>query len=254
VLSRAISSCSSREGNKKEACPRAQHRFHGSVTDTVSQYQHSNAGDSSQVYPRHFVDLSDGLLLEYAVARNLKPCCFRRGALKSQGPRESVKGTYLIISCQVHQDNKARTSSKLRCEACHEALGFVDERADGWRLWKWSLCVQLDAQCDGQTFPTEMFVSTQLLGLIENQAVRKFVIYNEDGQDGVAGMMVSHSHARPLSITNPLLIHIALGLYTRSSLLGLYRGTLQASKASNENPLPTNRQRVIYIGQATYLT
>lgn len=108
------------------------------------------------------------------------------------------QGTYLISPCQVQQDDKLRTSSKLRCEVCHEALGFVDERAGGWRLWKWSLCVQLDSRSEGQTFPTEMFVSTQLLGLIESQAVRKFVIYNDDGEDGVAGMMVGHSYARSL--------------------------------------------------------
>lgn len=101
--------------------------------------------------------------------------------------------------------------------------------ADGWRLWKWSLRFQLDAQSEGHTFPTEMFVSAQLLGLIENQAVRKFVMYDEDGKDGVAGTIVSHSHTR---VTQPLSNHLyrlALGLYTRSSLLCVYGDTIQAS-------------------------
>lgn len=81
--------------------------------------------------------------------------------------------------------------ARLRCTACQEVVGSVDESANGWRLWKWSLCVQSNDQSDGQSFPTKMFVSAQVLGLIENQAVRKFVVYDEDGEDGVAGILVS---------------------------------------------------------------
>jgi len=77
---------------------------------------------------------------------------------------------------------------------CHEALGFVDERADGWRLWKWSLCVQLNGQSDEQAFSIEMFVSAQLLAMIEDQAVRKFVMYNEEGTNDAPGIMVSYSY------------------------------------------------------------
>ena len=39
----------------------------------------------------------------------------------------------------------------------------------------------------------EMYISAQLLEMIEKQAMRKFVVYDEDVEDSVAGMMVSHS-------------------------------------------------------------
>lgn len=50
-----------------------------------------------------------------------------------------------------------------------------------------------------------MFVSAQVLGLIENQAVRKFVVYDEDGEDGVAGILVSRSSVNTSKPLNRLL-------------------------------------------------
>ncbi len=37
-----------------------------------------------------------------------------------------------------------------------------------------------------------MFVSAQLLELVENQAIRKFVVRDEDGGDGAAAIIVGH--------------------------------------------------------------
>jgi HECT-like Ubiquitin-conjugating enzyme (E2)-binding len=64
----------------------------------------------------------------------------------------------------------------LACATCQAIVGAVDERAEGWRLYKWSLAVQSTEEAKAERFPTRAFVSAHLLALIENQGVRKFTI------------------------------------------------------------------------------
>ncbi|KAI9849583.1 MAG: hypothetical protein M1830_007106, partial [Pleopsidium flavum] len=53
----------------------------------------------------------------------------------------------------VHHASNARRSPKLKCSACREPLGTVDEKAEGWRLFKSSLSVRPNPQDCKQTFP-----------------------------------------------------------------------------------------------------
>ncbi|KAF2088328.1 hypothetical protein K490DRAFT_65005 [Saccharata proteae CBS 121410] len=64
---------------------------------------------------------------------------------------------------------------QLRCADCKTTIGAVDERAEGWRLWKWSVAISSNGTPPVQ-YSTPKWISAQLLALIENQGVRKFVI------------------------------------------------------------------------------
>lgn len=70
--------------------------------------------------------------------------------------------------------------AKIQCTGCREPLGVVDATASGWRLYKWDVDVRPSAKAAEEIYPIEVFVSSYLLELIDNQAVRKFVVHCED--------------------------------------------------------------------------
>ncbi|KAF2806707.1 uncharacterized protein BDZ99DRAFT_465502 [Mytilinidion resinicola] len=96
-------------------------------------------------------------------------------------------------SIEVSQSPGSRPS-KLLCQTCKAQLGEVDDRAEGFRLWKWSLAIaESSAQEVGPeqprnldsdiamkpkltTYSNQKWVSAHFLSLIENQAVRKFCV------------------------------------------------------------------------------
>jgi hypothetical protein len=79
---------------------------------------------------------------------------------------------------------------KLLCQACKAHLGEVDERAEGFRLWKWSLAInnptETSLKPEPANYSTPKWISAHFLSLIENQAVRKFFV-KPGSEEGVAG-------------------------------------------------------------------
>lgn len=101
---------------------------------------------------------------------------------------------------------KTATTRFLYCKICSSNLGHNDEKFNGYRLMKWSISIfqssfpsslQLSTQpselpptprieklninkdeddVETITYPTESWVVAQLLGLVESQGQRKFVI------------------------------------------------------------------------------
>jgi hypothetical protein len=71
-------------------------------------------------------------------------------------------------------------------------VGFIDEKAEGWRLYKWNLSITLNPEDVGRTYAEESFVSALLLEMVENQAIRKFAMYDEGSDDRIPAMLVSH--------------------------------------------------------------
>lgn len=57
-------------------------------------------------------------------------------------------------------------------------LGKINERVEGWELYKWALALDLGGEVK-QSYSTQRWLSAQFLGLIENEAVRKFVVRPE---------------------------------------------------------------------------
>jgi HECT-like Ubiquitin-conjugating enzyme (E2)-binding len=87
---------------------------------------------------------------------------------------------------EVHQANINQTiNTELRCANCEALLGAEDQSAEGRRLYKSSLSVKSSLDADWETFPPEIFISSQLLSLSESSAARKFVVHCDDNNSGL---------------------------------------------------------------------
>jgi hypothetical protein len=92
----------------------------------------------------------------------------------------------------------AASPNTLVCKHCKHTLGVVDDAADGWRLWKWTIHIPTTASEPANTesksrskdedtsspekpghssYSTQKWISARLLYLIENTALRKFHIH-----------------------------------------------------------------------------
>ncbi|KAF2146594.1 uncharacterized protein K452DRAFT_348336 [Aplosporella prunicola CBS 121167] len=68
---------------------------------------------------------------------------------------------------------------QLVCKQCTATVGAVDERAEGWRLFKWSMAVTGQSSGVMKSYSMPKWISAQLLTLIENQGIRKFTVRSE---------------------------------------------------------------------------
>ena len=68
----------------------------------------------------------------------------------------------------------------LVCGSCDAEVGIVDDRAEGWRIWKWSVAISFPRKVE--TFGIQKWISAHFLALIENQGVRKFSV-RSDGEE-----------------------------------------------------------------------
>ncbi|KAH7060808.1 ubiquitin-conjugating enzyme E2-binding protein [Macrophomina phaseolina] len=77
----------------------------------------------------------------------------------------------------------------LICSTCKTVVGVVDPRAEGWRIWKWSIAVTPKGSDKPQTHGVSKWIAAQLLYLIESQGVRKFTVtpdvdFTSSGESG----------------------------------------------------------------------
>lgn len=79
-------------------------------------------------------------------------------------------------------------------------MGIEDKRDDSIRLYKWSIAVQRTRDADWETYSAQEVVSRQLLALIEEQAVYKFVLYSENISDAREALFVSDGDIRYASL------------------------------------------------------
>ncbi|KAF9633706.1 hypothetical protein BFW01_g4600 [Lasiodiplodia theobromae] len=78
--------------------------------------------------------------------------------------------------------DSAAERQQLTCSSCKTIVGVTDPRAEGWRIWKWSIAATpKDSTTNTKTYSLRKWVAAQLLYLIENQAVRKFTVMAESG-------------------------------------------------------------------------
>lgn len=75
---------------------------------------------------------------------------------------------------------KESQSCRLVCGSCDAEVGIVDDRAEGWRIWKWSVAIPFPRKVE--TFSIQKWISAHFLALIENQGVRKFSV-RPDGEE-----------------------------------------------------------------------
>ncbi|OCL11743.1 hypothetical protein AOQ84DRAFT_286583, partial [Glonium stellatum] len=82
------------------------------------------------------------------------------------------------VSAVLEKDNQPR---KLLCGSCNAEVGVEDDRAEGWRIWKWS--VGLSSPLKVEKYSMQKWISAHFLALIENQGVRKFSVRSDDNKE-----------------------------------------------------------------------
>ena len=86
----------------------------------------------------------------------------------------------------------------LNCVSCRENVGVKEEeKKSSLRLFKWSLSLQRARELDWETCSVQEIVSAQLLALIEEQAIYKFLAYAADADKSKTALMVSGSRRSP---------------------------------------------------------
>ena len=96
---------------------------------------------------------------------------------------------HALISFQTTDDEEA-----FKCDSCGETIGVKDENENySLRFYKWSVALQRSRGLDWETCSVQEIVSAQLLALIEDQAVYKFLAYTGDAEKSKTALMVSEA-------------------------------------------------------------
>jgi hypothetical protein len=82
-----------------------------------------------------------------------------------------------LLQAVVQKDSQP---CRLVCGSCDAEVGIVDDRAEGRRIWKWSVAISSPRKVE--TFSMQKWISAHFLALIENQGVRKFSV-RPDGEE-----------------------------------------------------------------------
>jgi HECT-like Ubiquitin-conjugating enzyme (E2)-binding len=82
-------------------------------------------------------------------------------------------------------------TSELHCVFCKALLGATDISAEGWRIYKSSISVKSSLKTEWEAYSPEIFISSQLLALINSSAARKFIIHTTDIKQGLLVSRVS---------------------------------------------------------------
>ncbi len=85
------------------------------------------------------------------------------------------------IKLTEHQNAK----SKLYCSNCKALLGVQDSSLEGWRIFKSGLSIKASLDAQWESFAPEIFISSQLISLIESSAARKFVVHCDEAEKGL---------------------------------------------------------------------
>jgi len=95
----------------------------------------------------------------------------------------------LIPSSQVCAESERGCVQQLLCRSCNAIVGVADERAEGWRVYKWSMALTNESGTR-TAYSTERWASAQLLAAIENEGVRKFFLQVADSPGDGQGLVV----------------------------------------------------------------
>ena len=83
-----------------------------------------------------------------------------------------------LLQAVVQKENQP---CRLICGSCNADVGIVDDRAEGWRIWKWSVAISFPRRVE--KFSIQKWISAHFLALIENQGVRKFSVRPDDEEE-----------------------------------------------------------------------
>lgn len=86
----------------------------------------------------------------------------------------------------------------VHCAQCARVIGAVDNRAEGYRLFKWALSLPAatshNSKVTSSAYPLDNFISAQLLSLISSQAIRKFILHSASSMGMALHLWVFASH------------------------------------------------------------
>ena len=83
----------------------------------------------------------------------------------------------------------------LRCSSCAIRVGNVT-RTHHFELYKWSVALRSNENLPWRELPLQTVISARLLALIEDQAVRRFFVYNDEpGKKGPALIVSQIDHS-----------------------------------------------------------
>ena len=82
----------------------------------------------------------------------------------------------------------------LACSSCHELVGTEQKRVGTLQLFKWALTLQRSRDSTWETYSVEEIVSAQLVAMIEDQAVSKFLVYSGNIEDAEVALLVRKIH------------------------------------------------------------
>ena len=68
------------------------------------------------------------------------------------------------------------------------------KRTGTLQLFKWALTVQRSHDSTWETYSVEEIVSAQLISMIEDQAISKFLVYSGKIEDAEVALLVSKIH------------------------------------------------------------
>ena len=83
----------------------------------------------------------------------------------------------------------------LACSSCRELVGQEEKKAGTFRLYKWSLAVQRTEGNIWETYSVQEILSAQLLALIEDQAMYKFLAFSGAIENAQEALLVSEIFA-----------------------------------------------------------
>ncbi|KAF2754225.1 hypothetical protein EJ05DRAFT_504325 [Pseudovirgaria hyperparasitica] len=86
---------------------------------------------------------------------------------------------YFLLASDDCRSIKTKPDNTLHCKQCAAEVGMVDERADGYRVWKWALSyMPFDTNLPPGNHAIVKWISALFLFTIENQGVRKIAVHD----------------------------------------------------------------------------
>ena len=84
------------------------------------------------------------------------------------------------------------SNGKLLCRACTSPLGVFDKKLDGFRLFKWNIILLRDHGLEWERNSIQCLICAQMLELMEDQNVRKFIARTDESVGIEHGILVRH--------------------------------------------------------------
>jgi len=77
------------------------------------------------------------------------------------------------------------------CSICEEPLGTKDKVTGSFCIHKWNLAIQIGKSKTWQTFSVQKIIAAQLLAMVQDEAIHKFLAYTGNIDEVGEALLVS---------------------------------------------------------------